>query len=162
MIIVIMGVAGSGKTTIGKQLAEKLGWPFFEGDDFHSKANIEKMSLGTPLTDEDRAGWLATIADQIRILDQEFRSGVIACSALKDSYRKMLSDAGKDVRFVYLKGDQDSIKRRLESRTGHFMKPSMLQSQFDILEEPQDSIRIDTKDPPHQIIQTILQVIGEA
>jgi carbohydrate kinase (thermoresistant glucokinase family) len=161
MIIVIMGVAGSGKTTIGKQLAEKLGWPFFEGDDFHPKANVDKMTQGIPLTDEDRAGWLESIAAQISDLEKEGRSGVFACSALKDAYRQILSSAGKDVRFVYLKGDYDSIRQRLESRVGHFMKPAMLQSQFEILEEPRDSLVVEIGKSPEEILESIFQAIDK-
>jgi carbohydrate kinase (thermoresistant glucokinase family) len=159
MIFVIMGVAGSGKTTVGRLLAERLGWPFFEGDDFHPKANVDKMTAGIPLTDEDRAGWLGSIAGQITELDRETRSGVFACSALKDSYRKILANAGRDVRFVYLKGDYDAIKKRLESRKGHFMKPAMLESQFEILEEPKDSLVIEIKRSPEEIMETILKTI---
>jgi carbohydrate kinase (thermoresistant glucokinase family) len=159
MIIVIMGVAGSGKTTVGKLLAEKLSWPFFEGDDFHPKSNVAKMSRGIPLTDEDRAGWLGSIAEQIKSLEKEGRSGVVACSALRDSYRKILANAGKDVCFVHLKGDYRSIKERLESRKGHFMKPQMLQSQFDTLEEPKDSLVIDINNSPEKIIEIIIKTI---
>ncbi len=159
MIIVVMGVAGSGKTTIGQLLSSKLGWPFFEGDDFHSKANVEKMAQGTPLTDEDRADWLSAIAGQIKLLEKESRSGVIACSALKNSYRIKLSKAAKDIKFVFLRGDYDLLQERLESREGHFMKPSMLKSQFETLEEPENSIDVDIKDAPEKIVDTIIQMI---
>jgi gluconokinase len=159
MIIIVMGVAGSGKTTIGKLLAERLGWPFFEGDDFHPKANVDKMAAGTPLTDDDRAGWLESIAGQIRQLEEEGRSGVVACSALKDAYRQILSGAGSDVRFVYLKGDYRSIRQRLESRVGHFMKPEMLDSQFEILEEPQNSLVIEINKPLEEIIETVIKTV---
>ncbi len=104
MIIIMMGVAGSGKTTIGQLLASEPAWPFFEGDDFHSKANVEKMAQGTPLNDEDREGWLTAIADQIKLLERDSSSGVITCSALKDSYRKKLSSAAKDVKFSFYAG----------------------------------------------------------
>ncbi len=159
MIIVVMGVAGSGKTTIGQLLSSKLGWPFFEGDDFHSKANVEKMAQGTPLTDEDRADWLSAIAGQIKLLEKESRSGVIACSALKNSYRIKLSKAAKDIKFVFLRGDYDLLQERLESREGHFMKPSMLKSQFETLEEPENSIDVDIKDAPEKIVEIIIQMI---
>jgi gluconokinase len=161
LIIVLMGVAGSGKTTIGLSLASKLGWPFFEGDDFHSKANVEKMAQGTPLTDEDREGWLAAIAEKIGLLEQDSSSGVIACSALKDSYRKTLSSAAGDVKFVFLRGDYESIRERLESRKGHYMKSTLLQSQFDILEEPENSLDIDIQNSPEKIVDTIIQMIEQ-
>ena len=160
MIIVMMGVAGSGKTTIGQLLASKLGWPFFEGDDFHSPANVEKMAQGTPLTDEDREGWLTAIAEQIRQLESESRSGVIACSALKDSYRKKLSSAAKNVKFVFLRGDYDSIRERLEARAGHYMKSTLLQSQFDILEQPENSLDIDIRNSPEKIVDTIIHTLN--
>jgi gluconokinase len=160
MIIVVMGVAGSGKTTIGRLLAFKLDWPFFEGDDFHSKANIEKMAQGTPLNDEDRADWLSAIAGQIRLLEKESRSGVIACSALKNSYRIKLSKAAKDIKFVFLRGDYELLQARLESRKGHFMKPTMLKSQFETLEEPENSIDIDIKDAPEKIVEDIIQTLS--
>ncbi len=159
MIIVVMGVAGSGKTTIGELLASKLGWPFFEGDDFHSKANVEKMAQGTPLNDEDRADWLSAIAGQIKLLEKESSSGVIACSALKNSYRIKLSKAAKDIKFVFLRGDYELLQKRLESRKGHFMKPAMLKSQFETLEEPENSIDIDIKNSPEKIIKAIVQTI---
>jgi carbohydrate kinase (thermoresistant glucokinase family) len=154
-----MGVSGSGKTTIGQLLASKLGWPFFEGDDFHSPANVKKMTQGTPLTDEDREGWLTAIAEQIKLLEWDSRSAVIACSALKDSYRKKLSSASKDVKFVFLRGDYDSIRARLESRVGHYMKSALLQSQFDTLEEPENSLDVDIKNSPEKIVETIIQMI---
>jgi len=156
-----MGVAGSGKTTIGQLLASKIGWPFFEGDGFHSKANVEKMAQGTPLTDEDRESWLAGIADQIKTLERESHSGVIACSALKDSYRKKLSSATKDVKFVLLRGDYALLQERLEYRKGHFMRSKLLQSQFDTLEEPENSLDIDIKNSPEKIVETIIQMISD-
>ncbi len=161
MIIILMGVAGSGKTTIGQLLASKLGWLFFEGDDFHSQENVEKMAQGTPLTDEDREGWLEAIAGQIKLLEQDSRSAVIACSALKDSYRKKLSSAAKGVKFVFLRGDFEAVRERLESRKGHYMKSTLLQSQFDILEEPENSLDIDIKNSPEKITETIIQMIEQ-
>jgi gluconokinase len=159
MIIVLMGVSGSGKTTIGQLLASKLDWPFFEGDDFHSAGNIEKMAQGIPLTDDDREGWLDSVANQIKLLESKSRSGVLACSALKDSYRKKLASEAKSVRFVFLHGDYELVRERLESRKGHYMKSTLLQSQFDILEEPENSLEIDIKNSPQQIVGTIIQMI---
>lgn len=161
MIIVLMGVAGSGKTTIGPLLASKLGWPFFEGDEFHSKPNIGKMAQGTPLTDADREGWLAAIADQIKLLERESRSGVIACSALKDSYRKKLSNAAKAVKFIFLRGEYHLVHERLKSRKGRYMKPTLPKRQFNILEKPEDLLDIDIKDSPEKIVETIIQMIEQ-
>ena len=159
MILVMMGVAGSGKTALGQLLAARLGWPFLEGDDYHSKSNVEKMAQGIPLNDEDRAGWLAAIAEHIKILEQNGKSGIVACSALKEAYRKKLASAGKDVRFVFLRGDYELLQQRLESRTGHFMKPAMLKSQFETLEEPKNALDIDIKDSPERIVDAILQMM---
>ncbi len=147
MIIVIMGVSGCGKTTIGQQLADRLGWPFFDGDAFHPPANIDKMSRGIPLDDEDRAGWLAAIADRMRELLAVGQSGVFACSALKQKYRDQLH-VSDQVKFVYLRGDYDLIWSRMQQRPGHYMKPNMLASQFEALEEPHDALTLDIEQPP--------------
>ena len=161
MIIVLMGVAGSGKTTVGTMLAEAMKCPFLEGDSLHSKENIDKMSDGIPLTDADRAPWLAAI--RMRILER-FERGldlVVACSALKQQYRKVL---GKDVpiTWVYLKGSPALIRARLRHRPNHFMKADMLASQFDVLEEPADALVVDVSAPPIAIVEHILsQVRGQ-
>ncbi len=156
MIIVIMGVSGCGKTTVGQQLADRLGWPFFDGDAFHPPANIDKMSRGIPLTDEDRWGWLAAIADRMRALIASDQSGVFACSALKQKYRDQLH-VSDHVKFVYLRGDYDLIWSRMQQRPGHYMKPNMLASQFDALEEPRDALTLDITDPVDQIIEHLVQ-----
>src|SRR5437899_800125 len=121
MIIVLMGVTGSGKSTVGKLLVQQLGWKFFEGDDFHSPANIEKMRRGMPLSDDDRRPWLEAIRESIRQMVERSENAVIACSALKHSYRQMLRITGEVV-FVYLKANIDIVRERLKNRTGHFMK----------------------------------------
>lgn len=156
MIIVVMGVSGSGKTTIGRQLADRLGWPFFEGDQFHSPANIDKMGRGIPLDDEDRSGWLAAIADRIRALIAAGQSGVFACSALKGKYRQQLR-VSDQVQFVYLHGSYEVIRARMQQRTDHYMKPNMLASQFETLEEPRDVLTIDVQPPPDQIVSQIMR-----
>ncbi len=156
MIIVVMGVSGCGKTTIGQQLAERLGWPFFDGDAFHPPANIDKMSGGIPLNDDDRAGWLAAIADRMLTLIAVNQSGVFACSALKEKYRAQLR-VSDQVRFVYLRGDYDLIWARMQRRSNHYMKPGMLASQFEALEEPRMALTLDITRAPHELIDAIVE-----
>ena len=154
MIIVLMGVTGSGKSTIGKLLAQQLGWKFFEGDDFHSPANIEKMRRGMPLSDDDRRPWLEAIRESIRQMVERSENALIACSALKHSYRQMLRITGEVV-FVYLKANIDIVRERLKNRTGHFMNPNLIQSQFDTLEESEQALRVDASLPPGEIVRRI-------
>jgi gluconokinase len=151
MIIVIMGVAGSGKTTIGSLLAKELSWQFYDADDFHSEANRTKMLQGIALTDEDRASWLLSLKDLIVQNIQQNRQAVLACSALKNSYRDMLK-VNEQVKFVYLQGTYEQIKTRLNNRTGHYMSAGMLDSQFQTLEEPQDIFTIDITNTPQDIL----------
>jgi gluconokinase len=154
MIIIIMGVAGCGKTTIGSLLARELGWEFYDADDFHSEANRVKMSQNIPLTDEDRAGWLSSLRNLISQNIQLETSMVLACSALKKSYRAALM-AGEQVKFIYLQGTYEQIETRLLQRTSHYMSAKMLASQFDTLEEPQDALTIDITRTPQEIISII-------
>ena len=154
MIIIVMGVAGSGKTTIGSRLAGELEWKFYDADDFHSESNRAKMSLGIALTDADRAGWLITLKELIAENIQQNTSAVLACSALKDSYRNTLK-VDQQVKFIYLKGTYEQIKIRLNKRIGHFMSAGMLDSQFDTLEEPQNTLTIDIAHTPQEIISII-------
>jgi len=149
-----MGVTGSGKSTVGKLLAQQLGWKFFDGDDFHSPANIEKMRRGMPLNDDDRRPWLEAIRESIRQMVERSENAVIACSALKHSYRQMLRIAGEVV-FVYLKANIDTVRERLRNRTGHFMNPDLIQSQFDTLEESEQALRVDASLPPGEIVRRI-------
>lgn len=155
MVIILMGVSGSGKTTIGQLLAQRLGWTFYDGDDFHPPANVEKMRQGIPLTDADRDSWLTSLAQLIDSLLQNDRSAVLACSALKQNYRTRLQRRAEDVRFVYLKGDYDLIRQRLTNRHGHFMPADLLASQFATLEEPQGVLTIDTSQSPEVIVTAI-------
>jgi gluconokinase len=161
-MIVLMGVAGSGKTTVGQALAKKLGVPFFDGDNFHTPANVDKMAAGMPLNDGDRSGWLAGLADLIRASLTRGESGVLACSALKKKYRMLLRAAAPDggqVRFVFLQGSYELILARMERRRDHYMQPGMLQSQFDALEEPSDAITVDIAAPlEDQVIQIVEQL----
>jgi gluconokinase len=146
MFIIVMGVSGSGKTTVGVALAQALRCPFYDGDSFHGPANVAKMVAGIPLDDDDRAGWLESLAAVVRQGLGRGETGVIACSALKNRYRAALQSAAPDpgqVRLVYLKGDYATIFARLQSRQGHYMTAGMLQSQFDTLEEPGDAITVD-------------------
>jgi gluconokinase len=157
MIIVIFGVSGAGKTTVGKMLAEQLGWRFLEADDFHSAANIEKMRNGHPLTDEDRWPWLDCLRKQIEQLLSAGENGVLACSALKRVYRDRLR-VSDEVTFVFLRGDYALVEKQLRSRHGHFMNAALLQSQFDDLEEPQPDenvLTIELGRTPEEIVERI-------
>ena len=157
-----MGTAGSGKTTVGILLAKQLSWEFADGDDFHSPANKQKMSRGVGLTDEDRVPWLQSIRDAIDQWLAERRSVVLACSALKRSYRERLgvdSDA-KDIKLVYLKGSYDLLLERLRDRKGHYAREQLLASQLADLEEPTDAITIEVSRSPEQIVAEIRKQLG--
>lgn len=136
VVVVIMGVSGSGKTTIGRALAARLGWAYKEGDELHPRANVEKMSRGIPLTDEDRWPWLRLVAQWIDDQLAKGEPGIITCSLLKRSYRDFVIDARKRVKLLYLQGDKAVIAERMAQRKGHFMPPALLDSQFETLEEP--------------------------
>ncbi len=161
MIVVVMGVTGSGKTTIGTLLAKKLGWDFADADDFHSAANKEKIQHGIPLTDADRMPWLAALHEKITEWVAQKRSTVLACSALKQSYRQDLW-SGPEVKFVYLKGSYDLIYQRLLARKGHFADEHILASQFAALEEPADAVAVDITPPPEQIVDEICRRLNLA
>jgi 6-phosphogluconate dehydrogenase len=157
-IIIVMGVSGSGKTTLGTMLAKKLNIGFFDGDDFHPEENIAKMSIGIPLTDEDRVEWLNKINEKGMELVQNNQSGVFACSALKESYRKRLSNnLENEILFVYPKGSQEVIQRRMDVRRNHFMPSNLLDSQFSILEEPKNAIEIDLTKTPKQMLEDTIR-----
>ena len=162
-IYIVMGVSGCGKTTIGTLLAETLGINFYDGDAFHPISNIEKMAAGIPLTDEDRYNWLLDINKQAKESLSEGHSVVFACSALKESYRKLLAQQIEDtIVWIYLKGDLDTIHLRVKNRTGHFMSPALLQSQFNILEEPSSAMHIDTALDTDTIIHTIVKKLTKS
>ncbi|MEL6299231.1 MAG: gluconokinase [Pseudomonadota bacterium] len=161
-VLVVMGVAGAGKSTHAEALANEFGWPFKDADDFHPQANIDKMSSGVPLTDEDRWPWLAAIAAWIDGHRAAGTHGIVTCSALKQVYRNKLLEGRPDVRLVYLKGDQDLIARRMAARENHFMPTGLLDSQFAALEEPQPSewaIVIPIDRSPRRIKEQILSEI---
>ena len=155
MIVVIMGVSGSGKTTIGTMLADAIHCPFLEGDSLHSKENIEKMSHGIPLTDSDRAPWLTAIRARILKFSTGGKNLVVACSALEQKYREFLAE-GIPITWVYLKGSAELIRSRMKHRPKHFMKADMLASQFAALEEPSDAIVVDISQPSSAIVAQIL------
>ncbi len=146
MIVVVMGVCGSGKSSVGQALAASLHWPFLDADAFHPPDNVAKMARGVPLTDEDRWPWFDRIVAQLKRHRTAGRDVVVACSALKQAYRDRLAQAG-EVRFAYLKGDAATIEPRLAGRVGHFMPPSLLASQFATLEEPSAAIVVDVRQP---------------
>ena len=160
MVVILMGVSGSGKTTIGQLLARHLGWRFYDGDDFHPPANVDKMRQGIALADAERDPWLAALQRLIRDLIREGQSAVIACSALKQSYRDRLQGDSQEVRFVFLKADYDFIRKRIERRQGHFMKANLLASQFDALEEPEGVLVVDAAQPPGAIVDVIKRELG--
>lgn len=159
MNIVVMGVTGSGKTTVGAALARTLGWRFLDADDFHPEANVRKMASGIPLTDDDRWPWLDRLRDEMRSARASGVDVVLACSALKASYRARLAEAG-EVRYVYLEGTRESIAERLASRRHRYMPPSLLASQFETLEPPTDAVQVDLRLAPEEQVASILARLG--
>ena len=158
-----MGVSGSGKTTVGAMLAGRLGWPFVDGDAIHPESNIAKMTAGNPLTDRDREQWLSAIAHWVDERRESREGGVIACSALKRSYRDAINRRGYGVTFVFLAGSRAIMAARLGARKGHFMPSSLLDSQLADLEEPssdEPAIRLDVGPEPEVIVQRILEELG--
>ena len=159
MILIIMGVSGSGKTTVGQCVAERLGYGFSDADDFHNAANKAKMAGGIPLNDDDRAPWLEAMRSAIELWQRTSTGHVLACSALKDIYRRALGPFDVDRKIIYLKGSFELIKSRLEHRAGHFFNPALLQSQFDALEEPTDAMIVDAARPVDDQVDEIVRAI---
>ena len=151
-----MGVSGCGKSTIGRLLADRLGWDFLDADDFHSPENIKKMVDGIPLNDADRAPWLSTLNHMLISTLATGRHPIMACSALKESYRAVLFQGSVGLQLIYLKGSYELIWSRISKRKGHYMGPGMLKSQFDALEEPVQALIIDVSLPPEEIVEKII------
>jgi gluconokinase len=155
VIVIVMGVTGCGKTTVGEMLAQECGWEFHDADDFHPAENVAKMKSGAPLTDEDRWPWLERLNTFLLDGERQGKSLVLACSALKQAYRDRLARGCATVRWVFLDGDRELIRARLLARHGHYMNPKLLDSQFAILEPPQDALRLDIADSPAVLAQRI-------
>ena len=157
IFFIVMGVSGCGKSSVGESLAHSLGWDFYDADDFHPPENVSKMANGIPLDDSDRTPWLASLHDMISSSLKADSPGVLACSALKEHYRKQLLDGNNNAQIIYLKGSYDLIWSRMEKRKNHYMKPHMLQSQFETLEEPSNALTMDISLPVDVIVQKITE-----
>jgi gluconokinase len=153
---IVMGISGSGKTSVSKSLARHLGWDYYDADDFHPPENVAKMTNGNPLDDSDRAPWLASLHKLISSALKADQPGVLACSALKEHYRQKLLEGNDGVQLVYLKGSYDLIWSRMEQRSDHYMKPHMLKSQFDTLEEPANALTLDISMSVTDIVEKII------
>ncbi|HEX5750837.1 MAG TPA: gluconokinase [Archangium sp.] len=160
MVIIVMGVSGSGKTTVGQRLAAALGWRFRDADDFHPPGNIAKMAAGTPLTDEDRAPWLSVLRELVGNALAAGESLVLACSALKHSYRERLTVDAARQRWVYLRAPRELIAERLKARQGHYMPVSLLDSQLAALEVPEDALVVEATADPDTLVATLLRELG--
>ena len=160
MIVVLMGVTGSGKTTVGKVLADQLGWSFVDADAFHPPANVAKMHRGEPLTDADRAPWLRALTERIDRARDRGESLVLACSALKHEYQDYLRHDRDDVRYACLCGPEEVIAERLSKRKGHFMDPDLLESQIELLDPPADAPRVDVSGTPEQVAREVRERLG--
>jgi carbohydrate kinase (thermoresistant glucokinase family) len=158
-VLVVMGVSGSGKTTVAEGLSARLGWPFLEGDSLHPESNVAKMSSGQPLTDEDRWPWLELVADWVAERVAAGEDGIVTCSALKRSYRDVISRDSDAVVFVHLTGERRTLEERMRTRTGHFMPPGMLASQLETLEDPSSderSLRVAIEQEPDEIVEAVV------
>lgn len=160
MVVILSGVAGAGKTVVGRLLAQELGWPFYDGDTFHAPASVEKMRAGVPLSDNDRWPWLDALRNLIAGCLAKGENAVLACSALKAAYREHLR-IDERVRLVHLEGDFQLIAMRLQEREGHFMDPALLESQFETLEEPDgEAVVVDVTGSPREIVREIRTRLG--
>ena len=162
MIVIVMGVSGVGKTTVGERLARQLGWTLVEADVLHPPENIRKMAAGITLSEGDRLPWLQRVHASILAHEAEGRSAVIACSALRESYRRLLREKTRDVRLVFLRCDLALIEKRLNQRQDHFFDPTLLASQFEALEEPADALVVDGAGDPRDIVAVISRALAAA
>jgi gluconokinase len=160
MVLILMGVAGSGKTTLGKRLAARLGCPFFDADDFHSPANRDKMASGQPLNDQDRADWIRDLSKAVLVWNEARPLTILACSALRQSYRDALGKGGA-VLWIYLKATFALASRRLEGRQNHFFNPALLESQFKVLEEPEDAWMVDVSPNADTIMDKLVELLKD-
>ena len=160
MIVIVMGVSGAGKSTVGRLLAEQLGWAFHDGDDLHPEQNVRKMSSGQPLSDEDRWPWLRQIGSVMRECERLGQSSVVACSALRADYRTYLQKQSRNTEIVFLKGSRKTILARMKARSDHFMPTKLLDSQFDALEEPSDAFVVDIRAEPSVIADAVIDQLG--
>lgn len=160
MVVIVMGVSGVGKTTVGRRLAEALGWRFLDADDVHPPENIAKMAAGVALTDEDRAPWLARLRDCVQRALESGEELVLACSALKRPYRELLTVDPRRVRWVYLHAPRELIAERLGQRRGHYMPSTLLDSQLATLEAPEDALPVDVSADPDTVVGTVLRGLG--
>ena len=159
-IVMLMGVSGSGKTTVGKLLSARLDWPFYDADDFHPKHNLAKMSQGLPLNDQDRKPWLLAIHNLLAGLAAKGGKAVVACSALKREYRELLGTGVQGIGWVYLKGEFALIQDRLQARQAHSFPAALLGTQFEILEEPEGALTVDVDNPPDTVAERIVKGLG--
>lgn len=162
MLVILMGVSGSGKSTIGRLLADRVGWPFLEADDFHPEVNRQKLAAGTPLTDEDRWPWLEALNRGLLRAVRKHGSVILACSALKDVYRDRLDEGLNDVRWVHLIGDPEVLAERLKHRVGHFSSAKILPSQFATLEPPESAVEVEVDGSPARVVEEVAQALGVA
>jgi gluconokinase len=159
MVLILMGTTGAGKTTVGEILSRELRWEFADADNFHSPANVEKMSKGIGLTDEDRKPWLDALRTKIAQWIADGKNGILACSALKKAYREELT-VGPEVKWIYLKGTFDEISKRVAARQGHYAKQDLVVSQFAVLEEPTEAMAVDVSRSPEEIATEVRQRLG--
>jgi len=162
MLLILMGVSGSGKTTVGLALSRALGWPYFDADDYHPAGNVEKMRAGTPLTDADRWPWLDRLNELLRARQVRGESAILGCSALKQAYRDRLANGLEALRWVHLEGSFELIQSRLQARKGHYMPATLLQSQFATLEAPTDAVTLDIRANPEALARQVIDALGLA
>lgn len=160
MVIIVMGVAGAGKTTVGRRLAQEVGWTFYDADDFHPPSNVEKMEAGVPLTEEDRRPWLDRLRELIVQCGARQQDAVLACSALRQQHRERLRPKSVAAKFVYLKLSPELARQRISDRSGHYMPAELIASQFETLEEPRNALQVSADKAPEDIVGQIMRQLG--